>query len=142
MKAEINKRIEQFIQYKQMSVNAFAKLLGYASSEKIARLVRDSKANPSFEIIYDITNMFVNELNAEWLILGKGEMLKDARHEVRYTADINQKPKSYIASEPDQPRLSECQECIIKNQIILSQQKQVETLTEIVKKLTDNRGSE
>jgi len=58
-----------------MTANSFATVLGYASSEKIGRLFRKKDANPSYEIIYDIANKFV-EINIEWLITGLGPMLK------------------------------------------------------------------
>jgi transcriptional regulator with XRE-family HTH domain len=76
MSNEIANRIKRFIEYKRLTTNSFATILGYASSEKIARLFRKNDANPSYDIIYDITNKFV-EINIEWLITGEGEMLKE-----------------------------------------------------------------
>lgn len=49
--------------------------LGYNSSEKINRLKKDN-TNPSYDILVDISNRF-DEIDANWLITGKGEMLKD-----------------------------------------------------------------
>ena len=51
-----------------------SKELGYKSSEKISRLFRDGGAKPSYDIIYDISNKF--EINTDWLITGRGSMLK------------------------------------------------------------------
>jgi len=60
------------------SVNDFAiNGLGYASAEKINRLKREGN-KPSFEIIQDITNKFVN-IDPGWLINGNGEMLKSKK---------------------------------------------------------------
>lgn len=71
-------RILQIIDYYNIkSVNDFAKnYLGYTSSEKINRL-KDASKNPSFEILQDISNKF-EEINVEWLLMGKGEMLRNS----------------------------------------------------------------
>ena len=71
-------RILQIIEYYNIkSVNDFAKTyLGYASSEKINRL-KDSSKNPSFEILQDISNKF-EEISPDWLLMGKGEMLRNS----------------------------------------------------------------
>lgn len=69
-------RIMQIIDYYDIkSINNFAlNWLNYASSEKINRLKKEN-TSPSYEIIIDITNKF-EEINPEWLLTGKGEMLK------------------------------------------------------------------
>jgi phage repressor protein C with HTH and peptisase S24 domain len=61
------------------SANDFAvRGLGYPNSEKIQRLLRpaadaDKDPKPSFEILNDIANKFVN-VNIKWLITGLGEL--------------------------------------------------------------------
>lgn len=56
------------------SVNDFAKNgLGYASSEKLNRL-KDPTKRPSFDIIEDVSNKFV-DINVRWIVTGKGEMI-------------------------------------------------------------------
>lgn len=69
-------RISQISENKGFnSINDFAlNGLGYASAEKINRLKKEGN-KPSFEIIEDITNKFV-DVDSGWLINGKGEMLK------------------------------------------------------------------
>jgi predicted house-cleaning noncanonical NTP pyrophosphatase (MazG superfamily) len=71
-------RIEKIIEYYGIkSTNIFAKkYLGYASSEKINRLKKEN-TSPSFEILKDISNKF-EEISPEWLLTGKGAMLKTA----------------------------------------------------------------
>lgn len=69
--------------YKIKSVNEFAvKYLGYSAAEKINRL-KDVNAKPSFDIIQDISNKF-EDIDANWLITGKGQMLKKDREKVIY----------------------------------------------------------
>ena len=70
-------RILQVIEfYNIKSINSFAKdYLSYESSEKINRL-KDEKKKPSFEILDDISNKF-EDVDMNWLVSGKGEMLKN-----------------------------------------------------------------
>lgn len=70
-------RILQIIDYYNIrSINSFAlDYLNYNSSEKINRLKKDN-TSPSYEIILDITNKF-EDISVDWLITGKGNMLKD-----------------------------------------------------------------
>ena len=66
--------------YNIKNINIFAReYLGYASSEKINRLKKDN-TNPSYDIIVDIANKF-EKINPEWLLTGKGEMLRSDRRE-------------------------------------------------------------
>ncbi|WP_159109142.1 S24 family peptidase [Elizabethkingia anophelis] len=68
-------RITAIIDYYGIrNVNEFAKdHLGYSSSEKINRLKKEN-TSPSFEILNDISNKFV-QINNKWLLTGEGEML-------------------------------------------------------------------
>jgi len=50
-----------------------AKLLGYSSSEKVQRLIRDSEAKPSFQIIFDIITAFP-DINPAWVVKGVGNI--------------------------------------------------------------------
>ncbi|WP_289663912.1 helix-turn-helix domain-containing protein [Flavobacterium panacagri] len=52
----------------------FAKSIGY-SAQVISNIVSGRKSNPSFEVLFAITKTFV-DVNPEWLLTGKGEMLK------------------------------------------------------------------
>jgi phage repressor protein C with HTH and peptisase S24 domain len=75
-KSTFFERVLQIIDFYDIkNVNIFAKnYLNYASSEKINRLKKEN-TNPSYEIIVDITNKF-EQINPEWLLTGKGEMLR------------------------------------------------------------------
>ena len=74
-------RIKEFMDYKSLNSLTLAKELGYKSSEKLSRLFRDGNAKPSYDIIYDISNMF--EINVDWLITGRGSMLHTEQQEVQ-----------------------------------------------------------
>lgn len=70
-------RISQILKcYGIKNVSEFAKdYLNYESPEKINRLKKPN-AKPSFDIIFDISNKF-ESLSMDWLITGKGNMLKN-----------------------------------------------------------------
>jgi hypothetical protein len=76
----ISKRIYDFLfihkGYKNDTI--VAKELGYSHPEKISRLFREGKAaKPSVDILEDITNKFGSELSIEWVLTGKGNMIKE-----------------------------------------------------------------
>jgi hypothetical protein len=70
------KRLLQIIEYQGFkNLNDFAlNGLNYDSSSKLNRLKKEN-TSPSVEILLDISNKFQN-INLDWLITGKGEMLK------------------------------------------------------------------
>jgi len=80
-KSNFFERISQIIDYYEIkNVKSFAcDWLGYDSSQKINRL-KDENTSPSYEILNDISNKFEN-INPEWLLTGKGEMLKSETSE-------------------------------------------------------------
>lgn len=67
-------RLRIFIDHLGLSPHSFALTLGYASSEKIARLFRRKGAKPSYDVLKDVSNKF-EDLNFNWLMRGNGEML-------------------------------------------------------------------
>ena len=74
MRNDVVSRIKELMSYYSINSLTLSKELGYKSSEKISRLFRDGGAKPSYDIIYDISNKF--EINTDWLITGRGSMLK------------------------------------------------------------------
>lgn len=72
-------RIKQVADYKgYKNPSDFAKNgLGWTSSEKINRL-KDNSKKPSVDILIELSNKF-DDINPEWLLLGKGDMLKSKK---------------------------------------------------------------
>lgn len=91
--SEFFERIIQIIDYKGIkNVNIFAtKYLGYDAPQKINRLKKPEN-NPSFEILSDIVNKF-EEIDANWLLTGKGEMIKSYKAEPNILSLKNDFPK-------------------------------------------------
>lgn len=81
-------RIMQIIDYKEIkSVNIFAtQYLNYDAPQKINRL-KTIGNNPSYEIISDIVNKF-EEIDANWLITGKGSMLKTVESSIHVDKNL------------------------------------------------------
>ena len=69
-------RLRKFMQDNNMNQSQLATALGYKSSEKISRLLRDDKASPSVDIILDFSNTF-EKLSIEWLLTGKGDIERE-----------------------------------------------------------------
>ena len=65
-------RLEQYaLKQGVRSVSDLARALGYERPERLYRLQRNTEAKPSFKVIADVANLFVN-LNLRWLITGEG----------------------------------------------------------------------
>lgn len=74
-KTNFSERLTQLINYKgYKNPNEFGKALGYKSSEKIFRLIRDKTNKPSIDILMDISNMF-DDININYMLTGNGNLL-------------------------------------------------------------------
>lgn len=70
----ISKRISNLITEKKMSISAFEKKIGVGNAVVVSIIRRDS--NVSGDVLSKILNIFP-ELDANWLITGKGNMYKN-----------------------------------------------------------------
>lgn len=126
-------RLKDLMNHLRMNPSTFSKELGYSSPEKINRLLRSEGAKPSFEIIYDIANKFADTINAEWLILGVGKMLKTKEDNADVlTGIINEKAPSYGVK-------SSCKICLEKDKRIADLLSQIARLDKIINKLTTQK---
>lgn len=74
-KSNINERILYLIEFKaNNNKKKFAEMIGYAP-QVISNIVSGRKTKPSFEVIHSIISSFV-DINPDWLLTGKGEMLR------------------------------------------------------------------
>jgi hypothetical protein len=96
-----NSRLQEFINSMDLNASGFANALGYDSPEKIYRLLRDDKNKPSFDIIQDISNKFA-ELNLDWLVSNKGNMLNATlTNNKNASKTYDSTPLSSVVNEPD-----------------------------------------
>lgn len=124
--SEFYKRLLQLSEYKGFkSVNKFAlDGLNYSSSEKLNRLKKENN-NPSFEIILDISNKF-EDVNLNWLITGKGEMIGES---ILTATDANEIFK--VLHEPPTEYES-------KAEVLQAHKKTIEVLENVVLDLRSN----
>jgi hypothetical protein len=115
-------RIMDFINLKELEIPDFSKQLGYKQPEKLYRLFRKGKANPSVEIISDISNSF-EDLNIKWLLTGIGNPLINENSFLIEKDIIIQSLKEKIS---------------IKNRRILELKAQVKLLEDLVLKKESN----
>jgi len=66
-------RLLKILKYYNLSATKFADLIGVQRSS-VSHII-SGRNRPSFDFIVRVMNKF-EELNSEWLILGKGEMMK------------------------------------------------------------------
>jgi hypothetical protein len=71
----INLRIAKIIEHYGLNKNSFSKRIGIDNNVTIGNIVGGRLNKPSFEVLEKIMLLF-DSINAEWLITGKGEMLK------------------------------------------------------------------
>lgn len=74
MENHISNRINDIIGRFKLNPSSFSKKIGLTNNVTIPRIINESR-NPSFDILEKILLTFEN-INAEWLLLGTGEMLK------------------------------------------------------------------
>lgn len=91
-------RLKIFMDHKDLSIPELANILKYNSPQKLYRLFNTPLANPSCQIIEDISNAY-EELNLNWLFTGKGSMLLGEKSELfyrdKYLQCMEEKEKLY-----------------------------------------------
>lgn len=84
-----SERLELIISELNLNPLAFSRLLGYSRADKIYNVL-NKKNKPSFDILADITRMFVN-VNIDWLLTGIGNPFKNTSEEVTTPIKTNYK---------------------------------------------------
>ena len=75
----IIERLNKIIEHEGLTVSGFAKKIGVAD-QSIRGIVVQRRNKPGFDIIEKIIHTF-EWLNADWLITGRGEMVKTNKQE-------------------------------------------------------------
>lgn len=71
---DIVDRLQEIIEYAGLNISSFAKAIGVVD-QTIRGIVTQRRNKPGFDILAKILQTFT-WVNAEWLITGKGEMIK------------------------------------------------------------------
>ncbi len=85
-------RLKMYLDFKGIGIIDLSVILKYNSPQKLYRLFNTDNANPSCQIIEDISNKF-EDINLNWLFTGKGNMLNAT------TQDLDFKDKYYKCLE-------------------------------------------
>ena len=101
MEDQIDKRLRLLLENERLTSSQFAKIVGYRPSS-ISHIL-SGRNKPGFDFIQEILKKFDN-INPEWLILGRGEMYRTTDKVV----DDDKEPSvresiktSKVESEPD-----------------------------------------
>lgn len=87
------------------SVAELARDLGYARSEKLARVMRSPGAAPNAEVLADVANKYVN-IDPMWLLTGKGHPCLDKGDRLLTESDLTlgfHRIPNPRTQEPDRP---------------------------------------
>ena len=114
---KVIKRLEIYINYKQLSKNQFDKSIG-ASNGYIGKQIRNN-ASIGGDIIEKIASVYT-DLNLNWLISGIGEMIQSS-----YAQGYN------IVEERPPPYDKKCKECEEKDKMIEILKEHIETLKQL-----------
>ena len=75
MKSDISNRIKMIMEYKGMNYRSFGNFLEY-SDVAVSKIIKGN-SKPKFEFLSNILDK-IPEINPEWLLTGKGNMIKKA----------------------------------------------------------------
>lgn len=90
----VNERVKRLVDlYANGSVKRFSEMIHLSSSQKLNRVFNLDKRNNEYpevssDILLSIANMFV-DVNTEWLLTGKGDVLKTKSSQSQQTCDNN-----------------------------------------------------
>ena len=80
-KTTINSRIQQIISSNQLTISSFSRKIGLINGVTISKII-NQKRKPSAKTIGRIINA-LPDINYDWLINGKGEMLKENKNKIQ-----------------------------------------------------------
>ena len=84
---ELNKRVLSVMEFKQMSKSSFA--IALDTSLPVLTHISSGRNKPGLELIQRILSRFP-DISPDWLILGNGEMYRDAIVKPDFSTEINQ----------------------------------------------------
>jgi len=92
-------RLKLVIDYYRMNKNSFSKFIGYDENTSITNYV-NKKRIPNFAMLSKII-LSCDSINAEWLIIGKGEMLKRSERSVELEVDFYKRESERLKIDND-----------------------------------------
>lgn len=140
-------RVRKIIEYKQCSTNSFAEMIGVKQNTLNQQLTGDRKL--SLDVVRKIIST-CNDISAEWLLTGEGEMLKnipesDSQNDIQLpeVPEANKSEtetiKSLLSVISDQANILK-QVTNSKEQKHIEEQKEIFDKIEFLQKSLDNQG--
>lgn len=108
----IGERVKKLIEYKKCSVNSFAKVIGIRQNTLHQQLTGDRRV--SMEVIYSIIISY-SDIDANWLITGKGNMLKEDKASSDNGGDVKEEVEALKKEIKRLIEVNEDYETILKN---------------------------
>ena len=91
--ADFSERLKKVVDYLDITPNDFGKKLGYDRSQTVYDAL-NGKCKPSFDFIFRIINAEYSEIiNIDWLISGRGEMLRNQNVQNISDSNISNTPQ-------------------------------------------------
>lgn len=91
-------RIAEIISYKGLTASKFADIIDIQRS-RISHIM-SGRNNPSIEVVTHIVEKFP-EINLNWLMTGKGEMLSGEPEVIDFSAPAEPKREAYTQKQPE-----------------------------------------
>jgi transcriptional regulator with XRE-family HTH domain len=110
---DFSERILQVIDYFGITRNDFAKKIGYKRSQALYDMI-NGKALPSYDFFSKLLSSEYSEINIEWLITGKGAMLKSEELNTNIIEDTESPPyvKQCVSCQEKERLIETLRECI------------------------------
>lgn len=133
-------RLKAFLEYKNLSIRKFEQIIDITNG----RISTVLKNNTDFgvSVLYKISYNFP-ELNIVWLITGENKMINGNEINAKFVNNDNVKELSITTEQIKRLESTEKEILLLKEMIqsqsktVVSQSKQIESLTEIIKTLTN-----
>lgn len=92
--AEISARIAEIIEFKGESRNSFAVKLGYERAQTVYDII-NMKSAPSYDFFRRFSiSEFSDTINTDWLLSGRGSMLRDNQDRPQHQKPTQSEPSS------------------------------------------------
>ena len=115
-----------------MNNNSFSKAIGLSNNVTIGNIVGGRMSKPGYEILNSIALSF-DSINTDWLLTGRGEMVKTKLYENKEFAP------SVAADATEQYG---CKFCHEKEKVIGTQEKLIKSQEKLIDLLSSNRSSD
>lgn len=76
----LNIRLEQVVKYSGKNVTAFGEEFESVGAENIRKLIKNPKANPSYNFLVELFQKYPN-INVNWFLFGNGNMTSENNRE-------------------------------------------------------------